>query len=462
MLSKAIIFLGLVAISLALPEGGFTDPAGTARPNGMEPREFTDPAGTARPNGMEPRGFTDPAGTAGPGGIEPRAGTCVDMPSYMSGNRIVGGAAAPSAIPYQVSFRQCTSGGCHFCGGTIVDAKTVVSAAHCTTVNSDLSSRYIMAGATDRFSSAGQVIQVDKGIWNSEMPYNSGTMDNDIVILKLKTALTFNDNVQPACLPASTFAPDASGQKCYVSGWGTLSSGAGSLPQALQYVDVPMITNAKCNEGYGGAIKDNMICAGYEQGGKDSCQGDSGGPLVCNVDGKATLTGVVSWGHGCALAGKAGVYARVTTFLSWINANMEGGTPSPPSAPPAPNPPSPTAAPPAPTPAPPAPTDCPDKVEGWWGDNYCDDFMNNEGCAFDGGDCCQDSPIDNWDTYCKDCECLEPCENDKPHWFDDGWCDDYLNNAPCKFDGGDCCPGTSAPSSWDAYCDDCVCKQPIG
>ena len=80
------------------------------------------------------------------------------------------------------------------------------------------------------------------------MPYNSGTMDNDIVILKLKTALTFNDNVQPACLPASTFAPDTTGQKCYVSGWGTLSSGAGSLPQALQYVDVPMITNAKCND----------------------------------------------------------------------------------------------------------------------------------------------------------------------------------------------------------------------
>ena len=154
------------------------------------------------------------------------------------------------------------------------------------------------------------------------MAYNSQSMDNDIVILKLKTALTFSNDVKPACLPAANFAPDTTGQKCYVSGWGTLNSGAQSLPTALQYVDVPMITNAKCNQGYGGAIKDNMICAGYDQGGKDSCQGDSGGPLVCNVDGVAIITGVVSWGAGCAAAGKAGVYCRVTTFLDWIKANM--------------------------------------------------------------------------------------------------------------------------------------------
>ena len=50
-----------------------------------------------------------------------------------------------------------------------------------------------------------------------------------------------------------------------------------------------------------------MFCAG--EAGKDSCQGDSGGPIT-NID-NTTLIGIVSWGSGCALATKPGVYARI-------------------------------------------------------------------------------------------------------------------------------------------------------
>ena len=52
----------------------------------------------------------------------------------------------------------------------------------------------------------------------------------------------------------------------------------GSLPDILQYVNVPLMTNADCKKtGYeASSIKPSMVCAGYKEGKKDSCQGDSG------------------------------------------------------------------------------------------------------------------------------------------------------------------------------------------
>ena len=96
-----------------------------------------------------------------------------------------------------------------------------------------------------------------------------------------------------------------------------------SYPEYSQYVMVPTITNDDCNINYDGRVTHSMLCAGYlGEGGKDSCTGDSGGPLVCNVNDKAVLVGVVSWGNSCAEPEFAGVYSRVTHVLNWILNNM--------------------------------------------------------------------------------------------------------------------------------------------
>ena len=88
----------------------------------------------------------------------------------------------------------------------------------------------------------------------------------------------------------------------------------------------------QCSEGdntdnplqHGPHLRDrltNSKMCGYKAG-TDSCQGDSGGPLVVKEDGRWTVVGVVSYGLGCARTGYAGVYARVTNYLDWINTNI--------------------------------------------------------------------------------------------------------------------------------------------
>uniref|UniRef100_A0A8C8HC54 trypsin n=1 Tax=Oncorhynchus tshawytscha TaxID=74940 RepID=A0A8C8HC54_ONCTS len=89
----------------------------------------------------------------------------------------------------------------------------------------------------------------------------------------------------------------------------------------LQCVEVPLLTDNTCLEACFFQMTENMICAGFMEGGKDSCQGHSGGPLVC--DGE--LQGVVSWGHGCALRKKPGVYTEVCNYVSWIQNTMTSG-----------------------------------------------------------------------------------------------------------------------------------------
>ena len=101
-------------------------------------------------------------------------------------------------------------------------------------------------------------------------------VNNDIALIKLKNSVTCEDKkIEVACITTNEPSED---EKCTVTGWGTLKSN-GNQPKKLMKVDVPIISRSQCNENqwYGGDITNNMICAGYTKGKKDSCQGDSGG-----------------------------------------------------------------------------------------------------------------------------------------------------------------------------------------
>ena len=116
------------------------------------------------------------------------------------------------------------------------------------------------------------------------------------------------------------------GVDAVVMGWGTTSSG--DLASALAEASVPVVSTSSCvaSGSYPGppstqlTVTDVMMCAGLPNGGTDACQGDSGGPLVAYGDDcQPVQWGIVSWGIGCALKDKPGVYTNVANYIDWIN-----------------------------------------------------------------------------------------------------------------------------------------------
>uniref|UniRef100_A0A194AK31 Peptidase S1 domain-containing protein n=1 Tax=Pinctada fucata TaxID=50426 RepID=A0A194AK31_PINFU len=211
--------------------------------------------------------------------------------------------------------------GSHTCGGVLINSQSILTAAHCVSGRMFTNRWNVKLGAHDRFNSAtGEQVFGVSSI-KHHPSYNSNTFENDVAIIRLDKEVQESQSILPVCV--ATALPNA-GTNCTTTGWGTLSSG-GSLSTVLMQVNVPLVDHNTCNnyyQSYGGIDESTMVCAGYESGGKDSCQGDSGGPLVCkNSEAQWDVVGITSWGVGCAWEKYPGVYAKVSTFYSWIQQN---------------------------------------------------------------------------------------------------------------------------------------------
>jgi len=261
---------------------------------------------------------------------------CGERPAeLLRSSRIVGGMDAYyGEAPWQVLVKEAKFFGFwkfNKCGAVLVSHNWVITAAHCNTGlfgslqvvfgEYNLKNPEMIDTGSGSVESRPVIRRAKRVIIHPN--YNHMTLDNDLALIELDSDVEYERHIQPICLPEKD--TDFVGSEAYVSGWGVMSYAEKNIPEVLQIVKVPIVSNEKCEQMYRKAkhhfmARDTIVCAGYAVGGKDSCEGDSGGPLAVRYgpEERWTLVGIVSNGIKCAEPNLPGIYTRVSQYNDWI------------------------------------------------------------------------------------------------------------------------------------------------
>ena len=192
-----------------------------------------------------------------------------------------------------------------FCGGALINASTVVTAAHCFTYHDSEQPLYVATGRlnlVDDHTECSRTIKV--GEVHKHEGYERSSNINDIAILKLDqpaSCVKPNDLVR---IDSKDGTDSHAGELATVMGWGARDAerrfDSPNTPDALHGVELAVGTHKYCsdawaNRGKSLVFNQKNLCARGE--GVDACNGDSGGPLVIKGGKQDVLIGVVSWGN---------------------------------------------------------------------------------------------------------------------------------------------------------------------
>ena len=263
--------------------------------------------------------------------------------SYLFGGRNCGHRPPPGIIAHVYGGRNVTEGEMPWlvrlttikinskterCGGFIVDANWIVTAAHCLTEVAvvNVSAGRISYGWGSSDANEQAMIVPTTGI-HRHPDFEEATYRNDIGLLHLPRPLRFTSHVQPICVldeaSCENEPREDSDQIDFcpsivtAAGWGIDRSG--SPTDYLKTVNLRIISKNDCQPIFSPRqLYPQQICAQGQLYGEETCRGDSGGPVFCFQNGKAVAIATVSFGSRfCDILFPSG-YHRVCSYVGWM------------------------------------------------------------------------------------------------------------------------------------------------
>ncbi|KAJ2950272.1 hypothetical protein O0L34_g11635 [Tuta absoluta] len=232
-----------------------------------------------------------------------------------NGSRIVGGSSASlGQYPYFGGLLiTLTNGQQSMCGSSLLTNTKAVSAAHCWWDGQSQARQFVVVlGSTTLYSGGTRITTTQV---KPHEGWNPRTVANDVAIITI-TRVNYSKNIRNIALASGNNNYEKA--SAWAVGFGALKDGTYQKNPLLHHVELQVISNAVCQKTFGKAIIPSSLCVDGSAR-RAICDGDSGGPLAIGN----TLIGITSFGHeaGCQ-KGFPSVFARITSFNSWIRARL--------------------------------------------------------------------------------------------------------------------------------------------